>query len=263
MLRFILNQMPAIALLLLIKTDAFADNIINISQISVGDNNQVGVSISGGSNLVDFSLSGSENRIDVSQVGYNGYIGFTSIYGSAELWGGDLSGSYNAMTIHQYCLMGGGCAPNRFEFHIEGDMNTLQVAQGYDQNLEINPMNSGGASITLDLHGNNNILNLSQNNNVPAFHDMNIEIFSDNNDVNVHQSGEVGASVVMGVYNNGNFANIIQSTSGGSHSASVILSGEFSTSLNLTQTGAVPLSYELNQNCVTFGGCSVTVVQGD
>ena len=57
-------------------------------------------------------------------------------------------------------------------------------------------------------------------------------------------------------------ADIIQKKNG-AHSATITLQGTQPTDLFLTQTGDTTQTYNLTQNCVTSGGCSVSVTQGN
>jgi len=47
----------------------------------------------------------------------------------------------------------------------------------------------------------------------------------------------------------------------GSHNAQITLQGTYPTILNLLQDSSTNQSYTLTQNCVTAGGCSVSVTQ--
>ena len=46
------------------------------------------------------------------------------------------------------------------------------------------------------------------------------------------------------------------------HSATISLSGSYGTDLDLLQQGGTAQTYSLTQSCVTVGGCSVGVTQG-
>ena len=61
------------------------------------------------------------------------------------------------------------------------------------------------------------------------------------------------------INNDGNAVSIHQHY--GSHNATVTLDGTSPTSLSLIQTGGPSKSYNLIQNCLTIGGCSVSVTQ--
>ena len=49
----------------------------------------------------------------------------------------------------------------------------------------------------------------------------------------------------------------------GTHTAYITLQGSETTDLTLIQQGNTTQSYSLTQTCVTVGGCSVTVTQGN
>ena len=55
----------------------------------------------------------------------------------------------------------------------------------------------------------------------------------------------------------------VQQTGYAAHTGTVTLSGSDPTTLNLTQQGSTAQSYSLSQNCITVGGCSVSVTQGN
>ena len=49
----------------------------------------------------------------------------------------------------------------------------------------------------------------------------------------------------------------------GAHNATITITGSQPTDLSLSQVGNTTQSYTLSQNCITSGGCSVTVTQGN
>ena len=49
----------------------------------------------------------------------------------------------------------------------------------------------------------------------------------------------------------------------GTHTAYITLQGTETIDLTLIQQGSTTQSYSLTQTCVTVGGCSVTVTQGN
>ena len=59
---------------------------------------------------------------------------------------------------------------------------------------------------------------------------------------------------------NGNEVAVTQKNSG-AHTATVDLLGSQPTNLSLTQSGDTTQSYTLSQNCVTVGGCNISVTQ--
>ena len=54
----------------------------------------------------------------------------------------------------------------------------------------------------------------------------------------------------------------VEQTGYAAHTGTITLTGTTPTTLNLTQQGTVAQSYSLTQNCVTIGGCSVSITQG-
>jgi hypothetical protein len=259
---FIRRLIPMIALLLLIKTDVYADNIVQITQISTGDNNTIDILISGSDNAVDFSFDGATNSVQIRQSGNSNYAGFPPIWGSGETAGGDIAGSANTINVHQSCTVGIACEPNRFEFHIAGHSNTLAIGQGFDDTLVSDGVEAGGSTILLDIHGDSNVLNLYQENTSYALHQINMQINSEYNTISVKQYGDGDKILNLTANNDGNVIDISQTSNIASHTASVTLGGLYGTTLDLTQQGESPQSYMLNQTCMTLGGCSVSVVQG-
>jgi hypothetical protein len=61
----------------------------------------------------------------------------------------------------------------------------------------------------------------------------------------------------------GNDITVLQKGDWAQHTANISLSGSDPTTLDLRQQGTTTQSYSLSQNCVTVGGCSVTVTQGN
>jgi hypothetical protein len=85
-------------------------------------------------------------------------------------------------------------------------------------------------------------------------------IFSSYNDVYVEQRGDGDKTINLTLSNDGNDIQVVQKNTG--HTATISLSGSDPTTLNLLQQGYTSQSYSLSQNCITVGGCSVSVTQG-
>ncbi len=79
----------------------------------------------------------------------------------------------------------------------------------------------------------------------------------------MRQQGDGGKTINLTTWVDGNDITLRQKGNGAQHTANITLSGSESTILNLYQTGTTTQSYSLSQNCVTVGGCSVTVTQGN
>jgi hypothetical protein len=55
----------------------------------------------------------------------------------------------------------------------------------------------------------------------------------------------------------------VEQTGNAAHTGTITLTGSSPTTLNLTQQSNTAQSYSLTQNCVTVGGCSISVTQGN
>ena len=85
------------------------------------------------------------------------------------------------------------------------------------------------------------------------------DINRDNNSVFFTQAGSGDKDLDLTINNDGNAVSIHQHY--GAHNATVVLDGTSPTSLSLIQTGGPSQTYNLTQNCLTIGGCSVSVNQ--
>ena len=118
----------------------------------------------------------------------------------------------------------------------------------------------------MDLYvtGDRNDIILSQRSqNNTSGHYMDVNIYSDDNDVHVMQESNTTKSLTLNINNDDNNVSIHQKKSH-QQTGTVTLDGNYGTTLNLqmgtgqsTQAG----TYSLNQNCQTVGGCSVSVTQ--
>jgi hypothetical protein len=77
----------------------------------------------------------------------------------------------------------------------------------------------------------------------------------------VEQRGDGAKTLNLTISNDGNDVEVIQKNTG--HTATINLSGSYGTILNLLQQGYTSQTYSLSQNCLTVGGCSVSVTQGN
>ena len=103
MLYSILKKTLPILLLLLIRTEALADNAVTIEQVTSGNSNSITIAIEGSGNETNFSFGGANNTVDIDQKGDNAYVGYTSLWGSGATWGGDLDGDSNTLNVTQTC----------------------------------------------------------------------------------------------------------------------------------------------------------------
>ena len=118
----------------------------------------------------------------------------------------------------------------------------------------------------MDLYvsGDRNDIMLSQRSqNNTSGHNMDVNIYSDDNDVHVIQDSNSTKTLNLTINNDDNNVFVHQKKSH-SQTATISLSGAYGTDLSLqmgsnqsTQAG----SYSLTQNCQTVGGCAVSVIQ--
>ena len=92
-------------------------------------------------------------------------------------------------------------------------------------------------------------------------HSITANIYTNNNDVYVKQMQNGNKTYTMTIRNSdGNDVSVTQKNNG-AHTAVVNLLGTQPTDLSLIQSGNTTQSYTLSQNCVTIGGCNITVTQ--
>ena len=221
-------------IILLIASSLQADNEISIVQ-------------SGGLNL----------DLKVNQLGSNNQI---KMYDS----GSYIDGNNQSFDFYQN---NDGTNQNLIElWHLDGDNNSIRWGQGgklsssTDTTFSYDGTESGGHYARLDIHGSNNNVSGFQANSGNGGHTYNQLIFSSYNDVYVEQRGDGAKTLNLTISNDDNTVSVIQRATG--HTATINLSGSDPTTLSLLQQGTTAQSYSLSQNCITIGGCSVSVTQG-
>jgi len=249
-------------------TKAFS-NEIYVSQTGSGDNLNLQILQDGEDNKIDMSIGNhTNNTIEIEQKGDDGYVGYTSLWGSGYSWGGDIDGDNNSLSIKQLCNQAPSCGGDRFEFHISGSNNDVDFAQGYhvQNNGTVDTPDSyeyGGHFVRLDIHGSNNKFLGSQRSNNSGHEHSNVTyIYGNSNDVYTRQEWNEDKTINLTINNSNNDVDLIQ-LGNASHSATITLNGSYGTDLDLLQQGSTAQSYTLSQSCATVGGCSVSVTQGN
>tara|TARA_R110002153_G_scaffold25667_3_gene81273 strand:- start:468 stop:1427 length:960 start_codon:yes stop_codon:yes gene_type:complete len=220
----------------------------------------------GNDNSVYFSVGGNNNDIHLVQEGKNNDIGWTDSWGSGYSWGGDLDGNNNDIEIRQKCSFS-TCNANDVQFHIQGNNNDVLFGQGYylsstdDTTFDYDNYEPGGNFLRLDIHGSNNDFSGSQKmDSSGTNHSMTVNLYSNSNDVFAQQWANGNKTLTLTTNNDSNIVDIEQKGSG-AHSATVVLNGSYSTTLDLLQQGTTAQGYSLTQTCATLGGCSISVTQ--
>lgn len=121
----------------------------------------------------------------------------------------------------------------------------------------------GGHSIDITVTGNRNGISAHQTNQGNAGnngHSYELTLTGDDNEVTTIQQHDGGKTIDLTIYNDENDVFIRQKGSGSTHTATIELDGTYGTDLTLKQFNSTA-SYSLTQNCVTVGGCSISVTQ--
>ena len=213
-------------------------------------------------------MEGSDNTLDFKQEGNNNTISWVSYWGSGRAWGGDIDGNDNNIKIEQYNTT--GTDANRVGMHVWSSDNDVDIGQGCtfsdasDTTCSGTSSEYGGHTANLDLHSDNNTIKISQQTGSSnADHYVQLYTYGgNNNNTFVNQKGNGNKTLNMIIRTDGGTQDILQKDSG-AHTATIDLTGSYHTDLNLIQQGSTNQSYSLTQNCLTSGGCTVGVTQGN
>ena len=259
----------SVLLLVIISNLSADDNHVHIDQS--GANMQMEIDqVAGTINKVDLSIDGTSNSLDIDQLGSNNEVSWIDYWGSGASWGGDLDGNNNSLHLYQYCSRGSNCAKSDIGFHVWGNDNQVRWGQGGmlddidDTTFGNDGDEGGGSKLNLDIHGDDNrVAGVQRNGSANAWsaHTATVYIYANDNDVWVNQNTDGAKTLTMTSRTDENNVNVEQ-TGYAAHTATVTLTGTNPTTLNLTQQSNTAQSYSLTQNCVTIGGCSVSVTQG-
>lgn len=189
---------------------------------------------------IDQVSSGDNLDLEIEQVGYNNKIDF-SIDHNGNTFNLQQYGSNNTISWVPYWGSGKSWGGD-----VDGISNTLNVEQ------------HNGATYGGHIWGNSNQVDIYQH----GTHTHYLDIHVDSVDHDVSQSGSGSHYSHIYYYNTSDSSNTSVTQSGnGSHNARITLRGNQPTTLTLQQLGLTNQSYTLTQNCVTVGGCNITVTQ--
>jgi hypothetical protein len=247
----------------------YAGNSVYIEQIGTSDDTTITIDQDGQDNSINLSMDHDDNTLDFTQHGNNNTISWVSYWGSGKSWGGDLDGTNNSLEFEQYNTTGSDT--NTVGFHISGDNNNVHACQGATFSNSSSttcsgttPNNEyGGHEINIDIHADNNSLKVGQETGTNnADHYAQIYYYGgDSNNTFITQQGNGDKRLELTI-NTDNGEQDIMQKGDADHSATITLSGYYGTDLDLTQRGNTTQTYSLTQNCVTVGGCAVSVTQG-
>lgn len=235
--------------------DLFADNEIYINQS--GDNLNLKVRQLGDNNKVDTVMNGYQLTMDVLQEGNRNELLKN---------GTGISGDGNTITTEQWNNTTSSDV-NKIYIDVNGNNNEIDVGQGCkfaggmsDTTCDRDTHEDAGHTLYVDIQGGNNKVKGGQKSGTAnPNHNASIDVDSDGNDVFYTQAGSGEKNLTLDINNDSNDVTVNQLY--GTHTANITLNGSDSTTLNLTQRGSGVMNYTLTQNCVTLGGCSITVTQ--
>lgn len=248
------------------------DNKVDVNTTGSQSNDSLVFNLTqiGYNNDTVFTIGGSNNSFLIKQEGNNNEISFVDYWGSGETWGGDLDGNNNALHFDQNCTRGSSCGKSDIGFHIQGNDNSVRWGQGRslanasDETFSTDLGSEGGNhKLNLDIHGNtNSVVGFQRNGAMNQFsgHTATLYIYANDNSLWVKQENDGAKTLNYTSRTDDNTGHIVQKGSG-SHTSTINLTGTYPSTLNLLQDSSTNQSYTLTQNCVTVGGCSVTITQ--
>ena len=184
--------------------------------------------------------SGDDININASQVGTNNEIRF-SIDHNNNTFNLLQYGANNKISWVPYWGSGKSWGGD-----VDGVSNTLNVEQ------------HDGATYGGHIWGNSNQVDIYQH----GTHTHYLDIHVDSVDHDIWQEGSGSHYSHIYYYNVSDSSNTsITQKGSGNHNARVVLRGNRPTTLSLLQDSAVNKTYQITQNCVTVGGCNISVTQ--
>ena len=264
------------------------------NRVSTKSTAQSPATLYGNNQTINFSQTGDNNKIGLYKH-YYGSDGQTSSTMTAEQLGSDntmyldnhgddnniyaiqkthnsimdLEIDYDSNTVYarQRCSRGSNCEQDHMILNAyTANNNTIKMGQGYNistsGNWEYDGTEYGGHYMNLLVTGDrNNITLSSRNNDSNTEHTQNVNVYSDDNNVQIQQTHGHDKTATLNIYNDDNTVLWKQIKNAG-HTGTVSLNGSYGTNLSVTQkSNSTAQSYSLSQTCNTVGGCSISVTQ--
>ena len=229
-------------------------------------------------NLITIEQTGNNLLLEFEQVGHGNVINtvFSGVYlDTAMSQQGNrnqvlklsqgVSGDNNQVVVEQWNNTV-STDYNKIWIDINGDGNMVDVGQGCKfisanaTECARDTHEDAGHEMEINITGDSNWLRGGQKaGTANPNHTLTIDINSNNNDVWFTQAGSGDKNLDLTINNNDNAVSVHQHY--GTHTATIELDGTYPTDLYMVQTGGPPQTYTLMQNCITVGGCSVSVTQ--
>ena len=230
----------------------------------LGDDAEIMIEQQDTDNMIDLNFSNSDDlNLKIYQFGGENTVkmkGVNSYINNADNLNINITQFQNANNISENQIL--------FD-ELTGNNNNLRLGQGVhlddssDTTFATDNWEGGGHYIEIDLYGNNNNIAGYQKNNGNGAHTMNLHLAGSNNDVWWYQKQDGGKTLNLTIYNSDNDVNITQRGNHDTHTANITLDGTYGTDFTLHQkaTSGAAFNYTISQNCVTLGGCTVSVTQ--
>ena len=217
------------------------------------------LSIKAADNVINLDQSGDDLNLKIEQVGSNNKILLYDTY--SKIVGDDVD-----IHLHQHNTSSSASTNTIKLWHIYGDDNAIRWGQGAalnnssDTTFQADSDDSGGQYTMIDIHGNRNSITGYQMNAGSGAHTADIYIWGDDNSAWIRQKNNSSKNLDLLIKNDDNEVSVLQKDHA-AHSATITLDGTYGTNLNLTQQSTTAQSYTLIQNCLTIGGCNISVIQ--
>ena len=213
-------------------------------------------------NVISIEQSGNNLQLGIDQIGYNNRIEMKD------------SGSYiNASSLSMYLVqVNDSDGINKIIFdEVSGTSNQMKIGQGVawntlDSDTDLtwwaDGYEGGGHEVDITLYGDNNDMAVQQTNQGSTTgHSFDLHWAGDGNKVQVKQQSDGDKNLNLTIYNDYNDVYVRQKGNNASHNANITLDGLYATDLILKQMSTTNQTYTLTQNCITVGGCAVSITQ--
>lgn len=228
--------------------------------------------------LLPLMCFADDNTITMEQSGNNFQLGIDQIGHSNEIKMLDSNSYITASSLDMYLVQYNDhstALPNSIIFdEVSGTGNQMKLGQGIDWTTldsdtdltwSYDNYEGGGHEIGITLYGDYNQVAVQQTNQATATdgHNFDLHLAGDNNEVIIKQQHDGAKNIDLTIYNDFNDVFIRQKGANATHNANVTLDGLYGTDLILRQFGTITQSYSISIDCMTVGGCSTTVQQGN
>lgn len=220
-----------------------------------------------------FPANADDNEIIIEQTGNNLQLGIDQIGFNNKIIMLDSNSYITATSLDMYLVqVNDSSGINKIIFdEVSGTGNQMKMAQGAawntldsdtDLTWWIDSYEGGGHEIDITLYGDNNEMAVQQTNQGSTTgHSFDLHLAGDDNKVQVKQQSDGDKNLNLTIYNDYNDVFVRQKGNNASHNANITLDGLYGTDLILKQMSTTNQTYTLTQNCLTVGGCAVSVTQ--